>query len=42
MRDNLTDPPYDEGDQLGRVGFYVAVTFALAGVVVLALLWFLW
>ena len=40
MRDNL-DPPSDEGDALGRAGFWIAVSMAVAGLVVFLGLW-LW
>jgi len=42
MSDRHLDPPYDEGDALGRVGFWIAVSMAIAGVAVLLGLWWLW
>ena len=40
MRDNV-DSPSDEGDTLGRVGFWIAVSMLIAGVAVFLGLWWI-
>jgi hypothetical protein len=43
LRGHVNEPPlYDEGDRLGRVGFWVACTFAVLGIVAMVALFWFW
>jgi hypothetical protein len=44
VQDRNLDSPYEDdgGDRMGRIGLWVAITFAALGILAMGLLWWKW